>query len=164
MSYSFPTSPSDGDRYPTNPGVSGKVQFQWNASLGVWEVVQPTIRSNNQLAFNEYVWPDSPEEDGYQLTSTSVGVLNWSPAAIPVVKSLSLSENFDGSRTQFTLVKTGGTVSFSPTPPENLIVFLGGVAQIKDAAYSVTGSQIVFTEAPLSGTIFSAVTLVNLAG
>lgn len=164
MSYSFPASPSDGDRYPVNPGVVGKVQFQWNAGLGVWEVVQSTIRSNNQLAFNEYVWPDSPEDDGYQLTSTSDGLLNWTPAATPVVKSLSLLEQFNGSRTQFTLVETGTTTSFSPTPSANIIVFLGGVTQIKDAAYSVTGSQIVFTEAPLSGTIFSAVTLVNLAG
>lgn len=164
MSYSFPTSPSDGDRYPANPGVSGKVQFQWSESLGVWEVVQSTIRSNNQLAFNEYIWPISPEEDDYQLTSTSGGVLSWTPAAIPVVKSLSLLEPFNGSRTQFTLVGTGTTTPFLPTPPENLIVFLGGVPQITGAAYSVTGSQIVFTEAPALGTIFSAVTLVNLAG
>lgn len=164
MSYSFPTNPSDGDRYPADPGVIGKVQFQWDAGLGVWGVVQSTIRSNNQLAFNEYVWPNSPEEDGYQLTSSSTGELNWTPAAIPVVKALSLLESIDGIETQFTLVETGTSTPFSPTPSENIIVFLGGVVQIKDAAYSVTGSQIVFTEAPPSGTIFSAVTLVNLAG
>lgn len=162
--YTFPTSPVNGQRYPANPGVSGKIQYQWNSTSEVWETVQSVVTTNNQTAFNSYVWPNPPVTDGYQLTTSEDGVLSWSPAATPVVKSLSLLQSFNGTLTQFTLVETGTSTPFSPTPSDNIIVFLGGVPQIKDAAYSVTGSVIDFTEAPSTGTIFSAVTLVNTAG
>ena len=160
--YSFPSSPVDGQRYPVNPGTSGKVQFQWDATLGVWSTVQSTVKTNNQQAFNNYVWPTTaPSTTGYQLTGDAEGVLSWSPAATPVVKSLSLLEAFDGILAEFTLVETGTTTPFAPAPSNNLIVFLGGVPQINNAAYSVTASSIVFTEAPLTGTSFNSFTLVN---
>lgn len=164
MAYSFPTSPVNGQLYPVGAGQSGKIQYRWDSASQVWSVVPTTLRTNNQLAFNDYVWPEGPLEDGYQLTTDVDGVLSWNPAALPMVKSISLLETFNDLRVEFTMVETGTTDPVTPEPPENVIVFLGGVPQIKDAAYTVSSSTITFTEAPATGTIFSAVTIVNAPG
>jgi hypothetical protein len=46
---------------------------------------------------------------------------------------------------------------FTPVPSANIVVFLGGVPQQPNAAYTVAGSTITFTEAPLAGTLFYAI-------
>lgn len=160
MAYNFPSSPTPGQLYPS-PALNGKTQYSWNSTLGVWEIVQSTIKTNNQNAINNYVWPSNPSTAGSQLTIGSDGVLSWSPAAIPVVKTLTLLETFNGSRVSFTLADPETSNPFSPEPSSNLIVFLGGVPQIVNAAYTVTNEEIIFTEAPASGTVFSAFTLIN---
>lgn len=160
MAYNFPATPTPGQLYPS-PAEDGKMQYKWDATSGVWEVVQSAVLTNSQDANNGYVWPSGPTPPGTQLTTNANGVLSWSPAAIPVVKTLSLLEGFDNTTTAFTLLDTEAEVPYSPSPSSNLIVFLGGVPQIRDAAYSVSGSEIVFTEAPIPGTVFSAFTLVN---
>jgi hypothetical protein len=160
MAFSFPTSPADGDKYP-DPAVNGKAQFQWDGALGVWQAVSNSVKTNNPDAFNEYTWPEGPIPDGNQLTTDSDGVLSWSSAAVPVIKPLALLEPFDDTTTEFTIVEAGTLTPLAPTPSENLVVFLGGVPQIDNAAYTVSGSEISFTEAPASGTVFSAFTIVN---
>lgn len=160
MAYTFPSSPTPGQLYPS-PAQNGKTQYRWDNSLGVWEIVQSTVKTNNQNANNGYVWPSGPTPAGSQLTTDSNGILSWSPAAIPVVKTLSLQESFNGTRTLFNMVDSQTAQPYAPNPSSNLIVFLGGVPQIAGAAYTVTNTEIVFTEAPLAGTVFSAFTLVN---
>jgi hypothetical protein len=70
-----------------------------------------------------------------------------------------LLEPFDGTQIAFTLVEAGTTTPFVPVPSTNLVVFLGGVPQIPFNAYAVTPttSTIIFTEAPLLGTTFYAI-------
>jgi hypothetical protein len=70
---------------------------------------------------------------------------------------LALLEPIDGTRQAFTLVVAGTTNPFSPAPSTNIVVFLGGVPQIPTAAYSIFTNTITFTEAPLTGSTFYAI-------
>jgi hypothetical protein len=69
------------------------------------------------------------------------------------------SITFDGVSNAFTL-RIGG-VNYSPNPTSNLMVFLGGIAQIPGAgnAYTVAGSTITFDSPPPAGTTFYATTV-----
>ena len=70
-----------------------------------------------------------------------------------------IRDSFDGVRVAFTLETNPGGVPFIPDPPTNIVVFLGGVPQVPAAAYSINPgtSTITFTEAPLAGTTFYAI-------
>ena len=91
-----------------------------------------------------------------------VAQYRWDGAKWDVILSapgqqvLTLDRSFNGSEFAYTLWKTGTTTSFTPSPATNLVVFLGGIPQIPGDAYSVSGSTITFTEAPLPGTTFYA--------
>ena len=61
----------------------------------------------------------------------------------------SLDASFNGSTTAFTL-NVGG-VAITPTI-ENLLVILDGVIQQPTGAFTLSGSTLTFTEAPVSGT------------
>jgi len=64
-----------------------------------------------------------------------------------------ISSGFDGSDTTFTCAVKGTTI----TPgQENVYIYLDGVFQHPSDAYSISGSTITFTEAPVSGTDFTA--------
>jgi hypothetical protein len=64
---------------------------------------------------------------------------------------------FDGSRTIFQMTIAG--LPFTPTPPENLLILLGAVAQVREVAYNIIGDYIEFSEAPEAGTLFSGITV-----
>jgi len=68
-----------------------------------------------------------------------------------------VSAGFDGVAVDFSL--TIGGLNYAPIPLSNIMVFLGGIAQIPGAAYSVTGNTLTFTEAPLAGASFYATTV-----
>jgi hypothetical protein len=168
MALSFPVSPSIGDRYPDNPGTSGVTQYYWTGTK--WNTVLNTVSlgvSNQGPAigtntYNAYNWPLADGADGYQLTTDGTGNLTWEVAAAPSIQVLSILPAelpFDGVRQSFTLVDSTST-PYAPTPSTNLVVFLGGVPQSPGAAYSMTlgTSTINFTEAPLAGSLFYAIT------
>jgi len=153
MAYVFPASPTAGQRYPVNPGTTGSAQYEWNSVAGVWNVVPNFVSRGIQTSYNDYVWPTTDGPVGYQLTTDSAGNLTW---AVNGTSQLTLiddiSSSFDGATVAFA-IKVGG-VAYTPTPPTNMIVFLGGVPQIYTAAYTITGSVITFTAAPILGTTF----------
>jgi len=72
-----------------------------------------------------------------------------------------ISVSFNGTTTSFPLT-IGGT-AYTPNPAGNIMVFLGGIAQIPGAgnAYTVSGSTITFEEAPLTGASFYATTVTS---
>ena len=70
-----------------------------------------------------------------------------------------ISAGFNGATVTFNL--TIGTVAYTPNPTSNIMVFVGGVAQIPGSAYTVSGSQITFTAAPAAGLEFYATTVRN---
>jgi len=157
MALVFPVGPAIGDLYPPNPGTPGVTHYKYDGAK--WNAVLSTISigTTNQGAFNQYEWPLTAGTAGYQLQSDGAGNLSWSAAANPSLEILSVLEPFDGIALSFTLVLTGTTTPFTPTPSNNIVVFLGGVPQIPVNAYSVVGNTIIFTEAPLAGSTFYAI-------
>jgi hypothetical protein len=163
MAIVFPTSPSIGDLHPANPGTSGVTQYRYAGNFR-WDVVTPLVSLGvqNQGAYNQYKWPATPGAPNEQLTTNGSGTLSWEVAAAPSLQLLQLDRPFNGNPTtgvSFTLYEFGTTTPFAPSPSTNLVVFLGGVPQIPTAAYSVPlgTSTINFTEAPLAGTTFYAI-------
>ena len=63
-----------------------------------------------------------------------------------------ISSSFNGSSTSFGLAVSG--TPYYPVSANTLGIYVGGVAQEPIFAYSVSGSNIVFTEAPASGLTF----------
>lgn len=68
-----------------------------------------------------------------------------------------ISPFFNGSTVSFTL-RLGGNL-FLPSPPTNLLVFIGAVLQTPGVSYTVSSSTINFSEAPPADTTFVAVTI-----
>ena len=161
MALVFPAAPTVGQRFPANPGTSGISQWQWTGTK--WNAVLSTVSlgSPNQAAFNDYTWPLADGAANKQLTTNGSGALSWADPATPSLQVLGLLEPIDGIVSNFTLVKAGTTTPFSPSPSTNIVVFLGGVPQIPTAAYTVSTNTISFTEIPLVGTTFYAISSVN---
>jgi hypothetical protein len=161
MALAFPPLPTPGERYPTDPGLSGITQYEWNNTRGVWQAVLSTVSlgATNQDAYNSYQWPNVDGVAGTQLTTDGAGNLAWDVTAAPSFQLLQLDGPFDGTRIAFTLETNPGGVPFIPDPFTNLVVFLGGVPQVPSAAYVVSPGTptITFTEAPLAGTTFYAI-------
>ena len=64
----------------------------------------------------------------------------------------SISSSFNGSSTSFGLAVSG--TPYYPVSANTLGIYVGGVAQEPIVSYSVSGSNIIFTEAPVSGLTF----------
>ena len=69
-----------------------------------------------------------------------------------------LSSQFDGLTAVFTLQVSGS--DYSPEYINALVISVGGVLQIPNDAYTVSGSTITFSSAPPSGTTFYGVDFV----
>lgn len=159
--YAFPASPTHGQLYPPTVDVPGRTQYVWDNVDEVWKVVPAYVALNQVGSYNEYVWPTTDGQAGETLLTDGDGNLGWGQMA-PSVQSLNILESVDGFESEFTLVELGSTTPFTPTPSENIVVFLGGVPQIPGDSYSVTGNKITFTEAPPVGTVFYAVSNITL--
>lgn len=164
MALLFPDTPTLGELFPANPGTSGVTQYRWDGAK--WNAVLSAVSlgSPNQGAFNDYTWPATDGVADQQLTTDGAGNLVWDVPAAPSIQILGLDAPFDGARTTFTLVEAGSSTPFVPVPSTNIVVFLGGVPQLPSSAYTITPatSTIIFTEAPLLGTTFYAISNVNV--
>ena len=160
MALIFPDTPALNELYPPNPGTPGVTQYQWDG--GKWNAVLSTVSlgTANQGAYNQYQWPAADGAPNEQLTTNGSGTLSWEVAAAPSIQILQILPAelpFDGSRQAYTLVDSATLTPFTPVPSTNIVVFLGGVPQTPFSAYSVSGDTITFTEAPLAGTLFYAI-------
>lgn len=156
----FPGSPTDGQVYPATALVDIG-QWQWDAALGYWKEIPFYVRRQSG-SYNSYLWPLDNGGIGNQLTTDGDGLLTWFTAgSTPQFQLLGLLEGFDGANRSFTLVELGTTIPYTPVPSTNLAVFLGGVPQVPIAAYTVTDNTITFTEAPLAGATFYALTTIT---
>lgn len=158
----FPPAPTPGQLYPS-PAVSGVTQYYWDNTVGVWNTMATFVKLNNPNAYNSYVWPLTDGQPGQQLETDGAGNLSWQNAADPEFFYLGLDPSvpFDGVQTTFTLIDPVTTNAYTPTPASNIEVFLGGVPQEYSTAYTITGAQINFTNPPLTGTTFFAVTVIH---
>jgi len=159
----FPSSPTPGQLYDPNPGVSGITQYRWNNTKGTWDAVLSTVSlgSPNQGAFNDYQWPVADGLAGRQLTTDGAGNLSWSGEADVSIQALGLSTLIDGTSFTYTLTELGTPTFFTPTPSTNIVVFLGGVPQTP-TNYGVSGNQITFADAPPAGTTFYAISNITV--
>ena len=162
MALVFPAGPVVGTVFPANPGTSGVSQYKWDGVKWVAVLSTVSLGSPNQGAYNDYQWPSLDGLANQQLTTDGAGNLSWALSATPSLQILGLLETIDGVLTSFTLVEAGTTTPFSPSPSTNIVVFLGGVPQLPTASYTVVGNTITFTEAPLAGTTFYAVSNIVL--
>ena len=69
----------------------------------------------------------------------------------PALKLDDISSNFNGTKTVFDL--TVGSTAVDPHV-NNIAIYLSGVYQIPGSAFSLSGSQVVFTSAPSSSLAF----------
>lgn len=67
-----------------------------------------------------------------------------------------ISARFNGSTTNFVMTVSG--VTYTPPNIQSLLIFVGGVIQVPPA-FSITGSQLIFSAPPASGTTFYGVSL-----
>jgi hypothetical protein len=156
----FPANPTDLQIYPTT-AQQGVGQWQWRATTQTWEAL-PFYMQVRQGDYNSYNWPNTAGGVGNQLTTDGTGGLSWFTAgSTPQFQLLGLLEAFDGTNVAFTLVQLGTSIPFTPVPSTNIAVFLGGVPQVPIAAYSVFANTITFTEAPLPGATFYAISTVT---
>jgi len=93
--------------------------------------------------------------DGSQWLYYNVGPTPVAPPSLVFIDDI--SSQFNGTRVSF-ILRVGGVAI---TPGSNLLVFVGGVPQVAGAtaSYTVTGSTILFTEAPKTNTTFVGVTV-----
>lgn len=78
----------------------------------------------------------------------------WANRFIYPVEVYSLDDislEFDGARLEFDLTYNGQMVNPIAVNTQNLFVSVGGAMQLPVTAYSVVGTKIIFTEAPLTG-------------
>jgi hypothetical protein len=160
MALIFPSTPSLGQRYPLNPGTPGVSQWEWDGAK--WNTVSVFVRTNNQLAYNSYGWPNSAStQPDYQLTDLlGNGQLVWSKPGGPLIYLDDISAQFDGIQNIFTLNQGG--VPYTPSPLTNIIIVLGGIVQTPGISYTISGPQITFSLAPAPGAAFTAITSVRL--
>jgi hypothetical protein len=156
----FPANPTDLQIFPL-PAVQGVGQWQWHATTETWEAL-PFYMQVREGDYNNYNWPNTAGGAGNQLTTNGAGALSWFTAgSTPQFQLLGVLEAFDGLNAAFTLVQLGTTFPFTPVPSTNIAVFLGGVPQVPIAAYDVSTNTIIFTEAPLPGSTFYAISTVT---
>jgi len=158
----FPLSPAVGEVHPSDPGTSGVSQYRWDGTK--WNTVRTSVNlgTENQGSFNQYQWPSTDGGAGQQLTTDGLGNLAWEASGNSGFQPLGLLELFDGVQKSFTLVYLGTTTPYTPSTPDNIIVFLGGVTQTPVASYTISGNTITFEEPPLDGSLFYAVSSVNM--
>lgn len=111
------------------------------------------VPTTDDLAYGELALNYTDGKLYYKKSDNSIQAINNSPDDIYILDDISGS--FNGSTTSFAI--TVGTVSQTPAL-ERLIISVGGVMQRPDgtgnAGFSVSGSNIVFAEAPKSGQTF----------
>lgn len=83
--------------------------------------------------------------------------IGQSPSVGEFRKLDDISGSFDGSQTSFAL--TVGSAAITPGNNQSLLISLNGIIQEPGAAYNISGTNIVFTEAPAGGSTFYGVQL-----
>jgi len=151
----FPASPTLNEVYPAGAGTPGVSQWKWDGAK--WVTVPVFVRTNNQSAYNSYVWPDNKSPTtGFQITDVlGDGTLSWEIPGGPFTYLDDISSQFNGTQNIFTL--TLGGVPFTPDPLTNLIIVLGGIVQNPGDSYTMTGPQITFSLAPAPGATFCGI-------
>jgi len=137
----------------TTTGILSSFNIAEGYSVGYLDLFQNGVKL---LSGSDFIATDG----------NSVGLVNSVPSGtvleyITLLPSISsnnyvkldnISSSFNGSSTSFGLAVSG--TAYYPVSANTLGIYVGGVAQEPIFAYSVSGSNIVFTEPPASGLTF----------
>ena len=111
-------------------------------------------------------FPDAPDTGDIYFDSNSGFTYEWNgtvwisrdPSTIPNIKELdNISGSFNGSTATFNL--TVSSVAVTPVNAQQLVINIGNVMQNPGDDYTVSGSTITFTTAPLAGYVFQGTVL-----
>ena len=111
-------------------------------------------------------FPDAPDTGDIYFDSNSGFTYEWNgtvwisrdPSTIPNIKELdNISGSFNGSTDTFNL--TVSSVAVTPATAQQLLINIGNVLQNPGDDYTVSGSTITFTTAPISGLGFQGTLL-----
>ncbi|NBX27414.1 MAG: toxin-antitoxin system YwqK family antitoxin [Chitinophagia bacterium] len=111
-------------------------------------------------------FPDNPSVNQIFSDATSGFYYKWngtvwqsfSPGSSSNIQILDdFSSSFNGVTTSFSLTSNGNTIT--PINSQQLVINLGGVVQDPSDDYSVSGSNIIFSDAPDLGASFSGISL-----
>ena len=111
-------------------------------------------------------FPDAPDTGDIYFDSNSGFTYEWNgtvwisrgPSTIPSIRELdNISGSFNGSTATFNL--TSSSVAVSPVNAQQLVINIGNVMQNAGDDYTVSGSTITFTTAPLAGYVFQGTVL-----
>ena len=111
-------------------------------------------------------FPDATDTGDIYFDSNSGFTYEWNgevwisrgPSTIPNIKELdNISGSFNGSTTTFNL--TASSVAVSPANAQQLLINIGNVLQNPGDDYTVSGSTITFTTAPVAGLVFQGTVL-----
>jgi hypothetical protein len=137
----------------TTTGILSSFNIAEGYSVGYLDLFQNGVKL---LSGSDFIATDG----------NSVGLVNSVPSGtvleyITLLPSISsnnyvkldnINSSFNGSSTSFGLAVSG--IAYYPVSANTLGIYVGGVPQEPIVSYSVSGSNIVFTEAPASGLTF----------
>ena len=135
------------DLLPPTPTTIGGVKEGDNVQIdidGRLTVKPPTTLVNGVV------------RQGKGLTISQDGVISITSGATYTLID-SLTTRFNGSSVTFPLTSAG--VPFTPPTPNSLLIFVGGIIQIPNVSFTLSGNNITFGSAPPAGASFYAVSL-----
>jgi len=180
MSLNFPSNPTTGQTTTQNGRTYSWSGYAWEfitQNVNSARSSLTTTRDTSQLSITGGYVPGYLDlfQNGVKLLSgadytatdgTSITLANAVPSGTTIeyitllpsinnnlyTKLDNISSSFNGSSTSFGLAVSG--TPYYPVSANTLGIYVGGVAQEPVSSYSISGSNIVFTEAPASGLTF----------
>jgi hypothetical protein len=170
MALNFPSNPYDGQLYP-DPAIPGAQQYVYNDTKGTWLTVfkgVETVLGINPIFITGT--DNSPVVNIKDVTTTESGAMtaadkvkldSLSAVSLPSGSTYTtidnISSGFNGVQRSFQIASSGSP--FSPIDAKSMLVFIGGVIQLPQVGFTISGSNIIFSSAPLSGATFYGISL-----
>ena len=140
-------------------GTAGQILAS-NGSATYWSTVSGGGFTNGQsISVNNFVITGGFTANSSNGTSGQVLTSNGSAVYWSTISSNATSQTFTGNGTN-----TVFTLSQSIADQKNIIITLDGLVQVPTTHYSVSGTTLTFTDAPIGNTVIEARTIAGGSG